>query len=309
MKAGKDSSLENNKTTGIDYRWICEKYSYMNNDLPLQGWIWEFVRRTREYQTLYEKAQLLSKEFPEDPEYQTAGKMCKTILEFFEQVFTESQQIFERDIYWGSRTQERAGNLEFLSKCRGLSSLFVFAYTYINNEQMTIRFAHPFLPYTGDLCNLLPTIRGVYPFRCYVPDRLAFPESPVQITRGDIIKIPKVSGLNMVDNTMADPQKLLYICVARDAKIEVLEKALLPAIRRYLKPAKTKLRTDKWKYYFIVYDLKKYYPEITYQEIANKLQDAYPEMKRIFDEKSSENYYKNALNLIKGGYKKYLYRL
>lgn len=63
-------------------------------------------------------------------------------------------------------------------------------------------------------------------------------------------------------------------------------------------------RIKKWKYYLIVYDLHD--KGLDYPEIADKLSWIYPDKKNLVDEKNIENYYKNALKLINGDYKKYL---
>lgn len=65
-------------------------------------------------------------------------------------------------------------------------------------------------------------------------------------------------------------------------------------------------RPDKWKFYLIVFDLKKAYENVTWDEIAGTLYDAFPDHGHILDAKNVENYYKGALALINGEYKKYL---
>jgi hypothetical protein len=75
-------------------------------------------------------------------------------------------------------------------------------------------------------------------------------------------------------------------------------------LRANRKKTKGKLRTNKWKYYLIVYDLCQ--KDFTYKNIANTLTMVYPGDKDVLDEKNIENYYGRALALINGGYKKYI---
>ncbi|WP_420264071.1 hypothetical protein [Candidatus Magnetominusculus dajiuhuensis] len=71
---------------------------------------------------------------------------------------------------------------------------------------------------------------------------------------------------------------------------------------------KTKNRDDKWKYYLMVYDLYReghIYAEIC-EILTRSIRLSKKELGKLFDERNIENYYKNALALINGEYKKYI---
>lgn len=63
-------------------------------------------------------------------------------------------------------------------------------------------------------------------------------------------------------------------------------------------------RTDKWKYYLIVFDLKK--ENYSYSEIADILIAAYPNNKNLFDDNNIIKYYDRVIKLISGEYTKYI---
>ena len=81
------------------------------------------------------------------------------------------------------------------------------------------------------------------------------------------------------------PWETLFIGIPKYARAEDIERYLIPEIRRYLKTPKERKRPDKWKYYLIAHDLKKQQPDITYGEIADRLQMAYAEEKIILMKK------------------------
>jgi hypothetical protein len=121
------------------------------------------------------------------------------------------------------------------------------------------------------------------------------------------------------------PEDTIYVGISKKAKVKDIEDYLLPEIRKYLQPKTVRVRNDKWLYYLIVYDLKKMHDQkISYRDIALKLTDTYPlikvvklvkgekktvseESSKYFTAKNCENFYKEAVVLINGDYKNYLY--
>lgn len=85
------------------------------------------------------------------------------------------------------------------------------------------------------------------------------------------------------------PEDAIYIGIKKTAKISDIEKILLPTIKKYLAPKKSKLREEKWKYYLIVHDLVKNF--INYSEISEQLTQFYPEQNNLLDAKNIENYF------------------
>lgn len=107
----------------------------------------------------------------------------------------------------------------------------------------------------------------------------------------------------------------LLLIVDMNNPQELIEKYIKKILQIHEPRKKVKKRDDKWKYYLIVYDFKKEYPNLTYDEIADKLVKEYRyitikkqkvDSLEYFTAKNCENLYKSALELIEGGYKKYL---
>jgi hypothetical protein len=96
----------------------------------------------------------------------------------------------------------------------------------------------------------------------------------------------------------------LLIAINLNKSKREIEKEIEKVLRIHKQRKKSSVRIDKWKYYLIVYDLKQ--PNINYSEIADLLSHAYPTKKHLFDERNIENYYKTALELVNGGYKRYI---
>jgi hypothetical protein len=80
-------------------------------------------------------------------------------------------------------------------------------------------------------------------------------------------------------------------------------------ILKEYRPGKPKRFRKEWKYYLIVYDLKKADPELTYKQIGENLRTAYTDQdpdRDPFSEETCGNYHEKAKNLINGGYKNYV---
>ena len=120
------------------------------------------------------------------------------------------------------------------------------------------------------------------------------------------------------------------VLLPKKVRLDDVRKNLFPELRRYLTPNDTKIRAfDKWKYYLAIYDLRledQSPASLSYEAISSALSTAYPTLtikKRIegrtqnievegadyFSPRNCENFWKSALSLINGGYKKYLYPL
>lgn len=102
----------------------------------------------------------------------------------------------------------------------------------------------------------------------------------------------------------------IYISVSKDARIVDLKDNLLDEIAKIIKSKKPKLRTPKWKYYLIVYDMRRRQKaQISYDDIGGILIEAYPnddKAKLFYSARNIENWNESAMLLINGGYKRYL---
>lgn len=109
-----------------------------------------------------------------------------------------------------------------------------------------------------------------------------------------------------------DADDTILVRIDKKAKIKEVEEYLLPELRKHLKSSKPKIRAfEKWKYYLMVYDLKTRYPGWSYDDIADVMNGAFPPTKEylVLDSRTIQNYYKQALFLLNGEYKKYLYKI
>ncbi len=114
-----------------------------------------------------------------------------------------------------------------------------------------------------------------------------------------VMDVPNELKVDTLENTV-------FVGISKTAKKEIVMKELEAIFDKYSEPPKTKIRTDKWKYYLIVYDVMKTHPNITQEILADILSKAYPEYLSRVDAKNIGDFYKNALALINGRYRKYL---
>jgi hypothetical protein len=67
---------------------------------------------------------------------------------------------------------------------------------------------------------------------------------------------------------------------------------------------KGSIRMDVWKYYLIVYDLRK--QGLSFNEITDELLKVYPNNRNLFEKRNIENYYHKAKKLIDSDFKKFI---
>lgn len=169
----------------------------------------------------------------------------------------------------------------------------------LSYQKRKIGIPKPDIKYCDFPSDMKPLIRGIFPIRVKTFNELSDTQTSKQV-------LSKISPMELLEET-------LYIGIPIKAKLDNVRKYLPVEIKKYLKPEKSRIRDDKWKYYLIVYDLKTKYPNITYNDITNVLQDAYPnalDKKKnpiTFDEKNCKNYYEKAGKLINSDYQRYTY--
>ncbi|MBE0426373.1 MAG: hypothetical protein IBX72_06975 [Nitrospirae bacterium] len=274
-------------------------YEYMDN-LPLVGWMWEFIRRSEAYQSLYSKiCHFISIEREGQPvDYDTERKAYSDFT-------AEIEDIGLIPLKMPYKTQEHDDYTLLCEECqkKGISlptnssPLIRYGYFIYCFERWHSCWFHgipdPALGYFRLRCS--PTINGLSYLKCKSYDDLK--KIPDWV-------LPSPLSVLLFLSPSDIPEDTIYVGIRKDAKISDIEKKFIPTIKDYLKPKKSRRRDEKWKYYLIVYDLVK--EEMSYSEISEILITVYPEYKSLFDLKNIENYYKNALVLIEGGYKKYL---
>lgn len=273
----------------------CDFLSYQK--LDLEGWIWEFIRRNSGYQALYTKfIQLSSK--------------CKSI-DFCEYtnyavllIEGQGRKVFLPD-------NKRNVNFDTLFEIiTGLGN-----YSLNFNQLFKSEKVHPLH------FSLIRLEKNLYfglpnpdmPYRVFGLEKpIINGATPIKFITGEFIELGKMSdnfdkGCSRILNETLLHKNLndtLFVSISRGAGVEEVEQALKRILKNYIVPKKIRMRPKEWRYYLIVFDLKKKNKSIS--EIINLLINAFPHNKNIFDEKNINNYYKNALVLIDGGYKEFL---
>ena len=125
----------------------------------------------------------------------------------------------------------------------------------------------------------------------------------------DYVIYTSIESLMWQLNLERDDEDVFYIEVGKHAKITDLKENLLRDISKFLKKKTPRIRQSKWKFYMIVYDLKqKYGNGISYNQISDILIDAYGQQnpKYLDEMRNINHWYEYAESLINDGYKKYL---
>lgn len=277
---------------------IKEEYAYMDN-MPFEGWMWEIIRRSERYKRNYDflkqyasqiddNGNLIQYEWKEEDFLTILGKpMADCIVSIRETgvlgIFFGSYKLINPDQY-------------ILFICPG-------SWTHYPNYEIK------FVDFPE---NIKPSIWGLEPLEVFTLDTFTPPGKAFELYERAISDLIIMKCKNKI-----------CVTISKSANIKDIEKTLFTAIKKYLKPRKIKTRDDKWRYYLIVYDLKKEYG-FSSEVISNILHEAYPEIPEItiqngkkrkkmvdssnfFTARNCDNYYKSALALLDGDYKKYLY--
>lgn len=304
-----------------EFKFNSADYDYMD-DMPLKGWMWEFIRRSTEYRDvikvkdaeIFEKIaediceiEILSVITPKD-------KNKKHLIDYYSKYYSNIREGRDSCII----ENDGSGNLKFMEKI--FMGVPFPKYKYIDFPDNL----KPLIKRMKNIITCKPFEKLKEEINGYIDMSKAMSKVVPKSNPDDFYKMLiklKTGGkdesfviLKFLSPTR-NPEDTVYIGISRTAKIKDIEKELLPKIRKYLKSKPTKTRDDKWKYYLIAYDLKKEYPNLTYDEIADKLVEAYPfitiknkkvDSPEYFTARNCENLYKSALELIEGSYKKYL---
>ncbi len=270
-------------------------YDYMDR-MPLEGWFWEIIRRSNEYKAYYAE---LEKAFTGDSKKTNWGKYNQRLLNDYRSGMIGKtflaldfwgKKIFENKILWPGvdvnliekKVQE---NFLILSKDKKVGYILPKPRTKYKDFDKYNR----------------PKIIGVYPVKVHpgAGYELMKKEHGEQSAKDTIFRIL----------TFEEPQLTIYVGISLTAKLQDIMTGLEPHLKTLLVRKTARIRAfDKWKYYLITFDLKQI--DISYDDIANTLSEYYEASggQEVFDNRTVENYYKSALALINGGYKKYLYK-
>lgn len=280
---------------------VQKDYAYLNDDMPLEGWAWEFIRRNPHYIALYNEI---------ESDFRTIDVVKGD---------TDLQDIHDNIL--DSPISKKLGRVatEF-----GIRIALFFPKTHdannfmnIENLDFQIEIPNPTKKY-NQFCRKTPDIEGATCVKCFragEEDETAFwitPPTPNHCYDLVVKQLPPIH-----------PSDTLYLGISLSGKKGDIMKKVGAFLDHHGVTAKERARDDKWNYYLITYDL--YKADNKYKDIADILSVAYEEeikiedvknategkrkkdKRKLFDERNIENYYKNALALINGEYKKYLY--
>lgn len=293
-------------------------YAYMDN-MPLEGWIWEFIRRSPTYKTTFEKGD--RKLIPDKLEPLYRFSWTDNFKKYYKNIL-ENGVSYKVD--YTMKTNEKTPPIQ---KCILLEGIPNPKYNYNdfpNSEKPDIRTSsNPIICMSHKELQFILEI-GLAALRASYDECPAFKKVPESITN-DLFneKVDKLILNNLSPNM--DEDNTLYVGITRTAKIKDIEKVLMPEIKKYLKRSSLKERDDKWKYYLAAFDFFQDIGE-DYALISDYLYSAFPfitvtkvkvvngkekkvkvkeESLNFFSTKNAKNFYLNALDLINGGYKKY----
>lgn len=310
-----------------EFKFNPADYDYMD-ELPLEGWIWEFIRRNPEYRKLYADCEKIK-----------PGEFKKALDKIN----------------------------EIIKKC-AVRAIFRLSDQPINSEHFLLIditliphffcIPKPHIKY-NQFREFKPIIIGITPVISHAVD--------ISMVDKDG-NLPKRVCKDIVNNILppVDARNTLYVGIARTANKDNVREALESIVKYLIKPRDIKIKDEMWKDYLFIYDLKekldRIYKKITYKDFTKILTEncpsyklirdsdelkkqlkkldeknyknpekvfmrRYPSTKRIggktvenrkklifqvdsqeyFYEKHCERFYKKAQSLIKGEYKKYLY--
>lgn len=309
------------------------EYAYLDG-MPFEGWLWEIIRRSREYQTKFDEyvkelnKWIHSGLFDKNKKKftQTERKNIENQLALLhrmmdeveakigvaDEAFMTSQpglgkkilDLFDHYAFTVIPTRFPAKEYLQIAKKKNLIKSYSKNITTLGKMIAWGRgIPVPQIKYYQFAKTLYPVIRTDF-MRCYTFDQIN-----KDIDHPIFGKID-LTPLDMLSPTK--PEDTVYIGISKKTNIKDLEKILIPEIKKHLVAAKSRIRVDKWKYYLIVYDMKQ--EGLSYSEISELMYQAYAcddkanskLTDNAFDVRTIENYHKNALALLAGGFKKYM---
>ncbi|MDQ7786769.1 MAG: hypothetical protein RDU01_04105 [Thermodesulfovibrionales bacterium] len=278
-----------------------DDYDYMDS-LPIEGWIWEFIRRNLKYREIYsdfrerkvEKAgiHLKLKEVREEIAIRPVIAPCKKL----------NPQSFLRV------------KIPNFDNCAGLPNYDLNAHDFVRSARC------------------LPPIIGLTPIILYKPDKYERRGIKIKGRRVPLSTRHYVSKEycdEIINNILppVDVRNTLYVGISEYANKEHVRRELESIVHNWVEQREVRLRDEAWRVSLFIYDLfEKLETKYTkrYMKFTAALVEAYPKFvitryrdgrkrrfvvnsRNYFDESKCRRFYHNAKSLIEDDYKRFLY--
>jgi hypothetical protein len=288
------------KAIELEGQRIRTEYAYMDNmqkERNLDGWIWEFVRRGREYQEAFEDFQHFVSLNPHRTKIDILDdRWFNQDNDFWDQF----RNITSTGVFWPAITHEPLNpDLYFIydDGDKDVNSGFPrpdrkFC-DFDNNPKPIVH--RKCVHYQKGETMLLHAKADILFLvkRIFSELEKAKKERLSKKSLGDNIDRWIYRALNIYERKFG---KGVVITVDTQRGKDEIKAELNSIIDAVVPRSGTKRRDDKWKYYLIVYDLKK--TGLNYPEISLILSESFAEEKNLLDAKNVENYWKQAHFLI-----------
>jgi len=272
------------------------EYEYLNDGMPLETWVWEFIRRNPHYITLFNDIKHdfvkfrddLNKEdnFESQLEYIADGLISKKLEKL-------ADEFGIRALFYEKQPHD-ANN-----------------FMVVDGLKLFIVIPNPSATYDAFCCHY-PMMYGtsaVIPFK-FDPKMAKRYEhlSPDLRTRS----FNKDCRDIMLETLAADHfSDTLYLGVSLNANKDDIYAELKSIVNHHFKHKATKRKRKKeWKYYLVAHDLSNAGKD--YSEIVDIMGAAFSEdgkaNDKLFDMENIENYHDEALKLINGKFREILYK-
>ena len=260
-------------------------YAYLDK-LPLEGWVWEFIRRNKGYIALRQEiaADLSSIETPKKKSN-------------FDSIIS---------IIRNSPTQQKilalTTDFNILVSFSDFEPIDADNFLYIEKINLFANIPNPgvkFNEFHGDK----PQILGASCVKAALPEigtvdfvKLSLPE-----------REKRCNQMVMFELTPTFYTDTLYLGISLSAPKKEIRKQIDNLLKKHIKDVEIRMHDKKWKFYLIAYDLVNA-KGIAYEdavEIFRSIDDKINEQKAVFQ--NMVNNINGAEELINGGYKKFLH--
>jgi len=282
---------------------IRNRFEYLR-ELPLDGWIWEFIRRNKTVRDILDaikqQASMVELSLSNDKLNKHVRFRIEMPLSFADRLTT---------------LEDRFGLRPNLRKEEDLDPK-QFTMLKIENSPKVMAFPDPDFKYT-EFAKIKPFIVGLVPVKYAVIDPAMVEEwkgekgSSGKFHEHCVKLITKVLPPSSMEDT-------LYVGISRKAKSDDIVKSIVKLLGEEPR-MDTRETTREWNYYLIVYDLRTEKEQgkndLSLYDLAKLLSPIYlaDRTKQKDDQRALEStdisrYYRRARSFIKGDFRKYLPR-